>query len=75
MSGASEDLYRLSFAIEEERPEGIFWSLTFAPIPPASGPETAEEQLIVTVTDATYQAFKSQETMFPREEIEGMQTP
>ena len=75
MADSSQDLYRLSFAKPEERPEGIFWTLTFAPILPASGPETAGGDLIVTVKDATYQAFTSHETMARREEIEAMHTP
>ena len=74
MAGSSQDLYRLSFAKPEERPEGTFWTLTFAPMAPASGSET-DGDLVVTVKDATYQAFTSHETRARREEIEGMHTP
>jgi hypothetical protein len=76
VAGSSQDVYRLSSAKREEGPEGIFWTLTFAPIPPASGPETAEGDIIVMVTDAVYQELLSQsETMAGRKQIEGMHSP
>jgi len=66
MVGGSQDLYRLKSA----RRSGRFWILTFTP---TGHPDTHENPLVVTVTDATYRMFTSHEPIAAREEILGME--
>ena len=65
-------MYRLKDAIRVKRATAVYWTLTFEPRLPRSGPELDTRHLIVTVLESRYEAMKDHGPNFTREEIDAM---
>jgi hypothetical protein len=69
-------MYRLVDEIKVRRSNGVFWTLTFAPILPHSGTVGGlPRDLVVTIPDSRHDALAGHAPNFTREEIDAMAAP
>lgn len=66
-------MYRLTDSLRVKRPSGVFWTLTFAPKLPTTGPPLDARHRIVTVSEARYEALKDHGPNWTGEEITVME--